>query len=167
MVLIALAEVSLEPGIMYRDSERLKTFSRRSLILFGGKAALVSILVGRMYYLQVVEADKYRTLSDENRINLRLLPPRRGEIVDRFGRPLADNQQNYRVLLISENTRDVDYTIDMLSQIIEISPGEIVYKRILFSIAFACFSTHCCYFARRELAGCRTLPPASSVEIFQ
>ncbi len=109
---------------MYRDSERYKKFSRRSLILFGGKATLISILVGRMYYLQVVESDKYKTLSDENRINLRLLPPRRGEIVDRFGAPLADNQQNYRVLLISENTRDVDYTIDMLSQIIEIGPSE-------------------------------------------
>jgi penicillin-binding protein 2 len=84
----------------------------------------MAALVGRMYYLQVIEADRYRTLADENRINLRLLAPRRGRIVDRFGIPIADNQQNYRVLLISENTRDIDYTLDVLSQIIPISPSE-------------------------------------------
>ena len=49
-----MAKVSFESSIMYRDSERYKTFSRRSLILFGGKATLISILVGRMYYVQVV-----------------------------------------------------------------------------------------------------------------
>jgi penicillin-binding protein 2 len=84
----------------------------------------MSALIGRMYYLQVLEADRYRTLADENRINLRLLAPRRGRIVDRFGVPVADNQQNYRVLLISENTRDIEYTLNVLSKIILISPAE-------------------------------------------
>jgi len=114
---------------MHRDSERHKLFSRRAVMLSGGKAVLLSTLVGRMYYLQVVEADRYRTLADENRINLRLLAPLRGRIVDRFGDPVADNQQNYRALLISENTRDLDYTLDMLNQIIAIGPSE--RKRII------------------------------------
>ena len=109
---------------MHRDSERHKLFTRRALMLAGGKSALMAALIGRMYYLQVVEADRYRTLADENRINLRLLAPRRGRIVDRFGVPVADNQQNYRVLLISENTRDIEYTLDVLGQIISISPAE-------------------------------------------
>jgi len=123
-VFITLAKISFEKSLMYRDSERFKVFSRRSLILTGGKVAFLSVLVGRMYYLQVIEADKYRMLSDENRINLRLLSPRRGMIVDRYDQSLADNQQNYRVLLISENTQDIDYTLNMLSQIITISPLE-------------------------------------------
>lgn len=109
---------------MYRDSERHKLFTRRALMLAGGKSVLMAALIGRMYYLQVIEADRYRTLADENRINLRLLAPRRGRIVDRFGVPVADNQQNYRVLLISENTRDIEYTLDVLAQIISISPAE-------------------------------------------
>ncbi len=109
---------------MHRDSERHKLFSRRALMLAGGKSALLAALIGRMYYLQVIESDRYKTLADENRINLRLLAPRRGRIVDRFGRPIADNQQNYRVLLISENTRDIEYTLDVLGRIISISPAE-------------------------------------------
>ena len=70
---------------MHRDSDRQRLFNRRALMLAGGKVGLLSILVGRMYYLQVVESDRYATLAEENRINLRLLPPPRGPIVDRFG----------------------------------------------------------------------------------
>ena len=106
---------------MHRDSERHKLFSRRTAMLGGGKMLLLSTLVGRMYYLQVVEAERYSTLADENRINFRLLPPPRGRIVDRFGVPIADNQQNYRVVLISEQTRDLGETLARLGRIIPIS----------------------------------------------
>ena len=60
---------------MNRDPDRHKVFSRRAAILAGGQAVLLTALVGRLYYLQVVEADRYATLADENRINLRLLAP--------------------------------------------------------------------------------------------
>ena len=109
---------------MHRDSERHKLFSRRTAMLAGGKAVLLSALVGRMYYLQVVESDKYKTLADENRINFRLLAPPRGRIVDRFGVPMADNQQNYRVVLIPEQTGDVEETLRRLGRIISIRKGE-------------------------------------------
>ena len=109
---------------MHHNSERHKLFNRRTAMLAGGKMALLSALVARMYYLQVVEAEKYRTLADENRINLRLLLPPRGRIVDRFDVTIADNQQNYRVLLISEEARDVDRTLDILGRIIPLGQGE-------------------------------------------
>ena len=117
---------------MLRDNERHKLFNRRTVMLGAGKAVLLTVLGGRLYYLQVVESERYRTLADENRINLRLLPPPRGRIVDRFGVPLADNQQNYRVLLIPEDTRDVDLTLASLGQIISLSPGE--RRRVLRDI---------------------------------
>jgi penicillin-binding protein 2 len=114
---------------MLRDNDRHKLFNRRTAMLAGGQAVLLSVLAGRLYYLQVVESERYRTLADENRINLRLLPPPRGRIVDRFGVAIADNQQNYRVLLIPEDTRDADLTLSALGQIIPISQGE--RRRIL------------------------------------
>ncbi len=109
---------------MHRDSERHKLFSRRALMLGGGKAALLSALMGRMYYLQVVESERYVTLADENRINLRLLAPPRGSIVDRYNRPMADNQQNYRVVIIPEQAADVERTLDLLSLIVPLGAGE-------------------------------------------
>jgi penicillin-binding protein 2 len=109
---------------MRQDSERNKLFSRRAAILFGGKAALLSVLIGRMYYLQVVEADRYHTLAEENRINFRLLPPLRGHIFDRFGVAMTGTKQNYRILLNAEDIPDLVQTLDALDQIITISPLE-------------------------------------------
>jgi len=109
---------------MNKDPSRFKSFSRRVAILGGGKVVLLSILAGRMYQLQVIESDKYKTLADENRINLRLLPPPRGRIIDRYGRPLAINQENYRVTLVAEQVHDIDTMLDTLSGIISLEDYE-------------------------------------------
>ncbi len=107
-----------------RDADRQRMFSRRAAILTGTKFALLTALVGRMYYLQVVESDRFQLLADENRINIRLLAPSRGQIVDRFGVPLAINQQNYQVLVKSESTPDIGESLDRLAHLIPISPEE-------------------------------------------
>ncbi len=96
---------------MQKDGDRSKVFTRRLVLLAGGKALLVLLLGGRMYYLQVVEAEKYLTLAEENRINMRLIPPPRGRILDRFGVPLAVNRQNFRALVVAEHTRDLEATL--------------------------------------------------------
>lgn len=114
---------------MHRDQDRQRLFTRRMALLAGGKAVLLSALVGRMYYLQVIEADKYRTLAEENRINLKLLPPLRGDIVDRRGVPIADNRQNYRVVLVREQAGDVEQTLDRLGQVVPVAESD--KRRIL------------------------------------
>lgn len=115
--------------ISMQEGDRSKVIGRRALLLGAGKGALLATLAGRMYYLQVMQADKYTTLSDENRINLRLLAPPRGRILDRNGVPMAINQENYRVLITSEDTDDIDDTLDSLSAIIPI--GEHDRARII------------------------------------
>ena len=117
---------------MLVDSERHKLFSRRAALITGGKAILLSALAARMYYLQVIESDRYRMLAEENRINLRLLPSPRGRIIDRFGVTMASNQQNYRVLLNAKDAKDIEGTLDILGKIISITPGE--RRRILREI---------------------------------
>src|SRR3546814_8530689 len=98
------------------DNERQRSFSRRALLLGGAQSLLLAGLAGRMYYLQVVEADRYKTLAEDNRINLRLLPPPRGRIVDRFGLPLASNRQDFRVVLVREHAGDVERVLDALDR---------------------------------------------------
>ena len=107
--------------IINRDNDKTRLFNRRAAVLGGSQALMISALVGRMYFLQVVESDRYRMLAEENRINLRLLPPPRGRILDRFGEPLAVNRQNFRVLIVSEQTRDLDGTLDALANVIDLS----------------------------------------------
>ncbi|MBL6863670.1 MAG: penicillin-binding protein 2 [Rhodospirillales bacterium] len=106
---------------MSRDNERHKTLSRRSLFLFGGQIALLSGLVGRMYYLQVVESEKFKTLADENRISYRIIAPKRGRILDRYGRLMAINKLNYRVMMVPENVNDLKQILEKLTRIIDLS----------------------------------------------
>ena len=116
-----------------RDSSRYQTFTRRTLVLGGAQAAAFVVLAGRMYYLQVLKADEYRMLAEENRINVRLLAPLRGRIVDRYGTVLASNRQNYRAVLVAEQTPDVGETLDKLSRIVAITPFD--RKKIMRDLA--------------------------------
>ncbi|NQV61133.1 MAG: penicillin-binding protein 2, partial [Alphaproteobacteria bacterium] len=106
---------------MERDGSRHKAFTRRMALLGGGQLSLAALLVGRMYYLQVLESDQYKMLAEENRISMRLLAPPRGLVLDRFGQELASNRRNYRVVLIAEQTKGVAETLDRLAQIIPIN----------------------------------------------
>src|SRR5258708_7313280 len=115
------------------DVYRTRLFTRRTALLAGGQLALFGGLIGRMYYLQVVESDRYRMLADDNRISLRLLPPPRGRILDRYGDPIAINQLNYRVVVIPEQTGSVPATLDAISEIVPITEFE--RRRIMREIA--------------------------------
>ncbi|MDA8232621.1 MAG: penicillin-binding protein 2 [Magnetospirillum sp.] len=109
---------------MYHDYDRAKLFTRRAFMLAGGQATLVGALAARMYYLQVVEANKYALEAEGNRISMQLLAPPRGLILDRNGVAMAINQHNYRVLAVPEQTPSIDYTLDQLSRIIPLSDGD-------------------------------------------
>ena len=110
--------MSFGAGTANRDTDRYRTMTRRLMVLGGIKLGLLSTLVGRLYYLQVVESARFSMLADENRISLRLVAPSRGIITDRLGVPLAVNQQNYRVVLVQERTSDVEGALNQLSQIV-------------------------------------------------
>ncbi len=115
-----------------KDNRRLKLLTRRAALVAGGQGLLLAALAGRLYYLQVHEADKYATLADEQRINLRLLAPPRGRIVDRFGALLATNRQNYRVTLIADQVADVDATLDAVAVLVPVSESD--RRRVLREI---------------------------------
>ena len=96
------------------DGERSSLFTRRALLLGGAQAVLLSALAGRLYQLQVDDTERFSTLAEENRINLRLLPPSRGLIFDRSGRPLAVNRNNFRAMATSDRGRGVELLVDRL-----------------------------------------------------
>ena len=95
------------------DGERSGQFSRRALLLGGAQAVLMSALAGRLYQLQVLETQRFATLAEENRINLRLLPPSRGLIFDRTGQALAVNRNNFRAMVSSDRGRGVEILVEI------------------------------------------------------
>jgi penicillin-binding protein 2 len=110
---------------METEADRARTFTRRTLILGGAQAVLGTALITRMGYLSIFESPKYRLLAEENRVSLRVKPPRRGLIVDRFGVPLALNRQNFLVQLIPEQIEDIDATLNAVSQYLPLTQADI------------------------------------------
>ena len=113
---------------MSRDSNKARLFTRRTILIGGVKVGLLSLLSARLYYLQILQNERLRTLAEDNRINLRLLAPSRGQIFDRTGAPLAINQQNYRVVLLPDQVNKLDDILKKIANYVEVSDESI--KRI-------------------------------------
>lgn len=100
------------------DDDGLKTFSRRTVLIGGLQVVGLGVLGGRLAYLQLVQGNRYKMLSDQNRINIRLIAPPRGLILDRFGVPLALNVENFQVHIIREQARDMRASLESLRRLI-------------------------------------------------
>ncbi|MAM60402.1 penicillin-binding protein 2 [Maritimibacter sp. UBA3975] len=107
------------------DTEKsAKRITRRGLLLGAGQVAMAGVLVARMRYMQVDQADEYRMLAEENRVNIRLVPPVRGLIYDRKGVLLAGNEQNYSIIMVREDAGDPEEVLDRLGKLVWISPED-------------------------------------------
>lgn len=102
---------------------------RRALLMGGAMAGFVAVLGARMRYLQVDQADQFRLLAEENRINIRLIPPARGLILDRNGKLIAGNEQNYRVVITREDAGDVDLVLARLAAIVPLAAEDLEKTR--------------------------------------
>ena len=109
---------------MRREARRTGVFTRRALFVLGGQAGLLGLLGARLYQVQITEGARYASLARHNSVSVRMLPPPRGRILDRFGAVLAGNKQNWRALLIAEQTRDIDATLDRFSALVPLDPRE-------------------------------------------
>ena len=103
------------------DASQTK-LSRRAALLGGVQLLFMGGLAARMNYLQVDQADQYLLLAEENRINIRLIPPTRGEIFDRNGVQLAQNVPSYRIVMVREEAGDVEEVMHRLADVIQLAP---------------------------------------------
>ena len=79
-----------------RDTRREWMINRSRLIASVLAITVVlGVLVYRYYSLQIVQHDDFMTQSDRNRIRVEVIPPTRGQIVDRKGRLLAANKPTF------------------------------------------------------------------------
>jgi penicillin-binding protein 2 len=97
-----------------------KVFTRRAFVLGAMQGSLLAVLGGRLAWLQIAQGERYKMLSEENRINIRIISPSRGQIVDRFGVPLAVNNQNFRAMVIPEQTENLEQSLRALQKFITV-----------------------------------------------
>lgn len=100
-------------------------FDRRTLFLGAAQGGVGLLLAGRMGWLAVAENSRYSAMAESNRVQSILVPPRRGWIVDRHGRPIAINRPDLRVDLIPDRVTDAEAVIARLAQILRLAPDDI------------------------------------------
>jgi len=107
---------------------------RRRLVLAAlFSILLLSVVLGRLYVLQIVEHEHFSTLSDSNRVRIKALPPTRGLIYDRHGVVMADNLPAYRLEIVREQVPDLESTLQQLKQYVDYSDQDL--KRFQQSLA--------------------------------
>jgi penicillin-binding protein 2 len=100
-------------------------FSRRSLFIGGVQAVIGAVVATRMAYISVAENEKYRLLSESNRVNLTLIPPRRGWFIDRIGKPIATNRADFRVDIIPDRLQNSKATLGTLTTLLDLKAEDV------------------------------------------
>ncbi|MFN3944983.1 MAG: penicillin-binding protein 2 [Allosphingosinicella sp.] len=107
------------------ENSQAYTFTRRALVLGAAQGGIAALLAARMGYIAVAENERYALLAESNRVQMRLIPPRRGWIVDRFGHPMAVNRSDFRVDLIPDRLEEEERVLAELTEILSLSPEDL------------------------------------------
>jgi len=109
----------------FTSNSLAQDFGRRTFLIGAVQGGVGLLLAARMGYIAVAENEKYEMEAESNRVNLTLIPPRRGWILDRNGSPLASNRADFRVDIIPERLEDPERTITALGELLGFTPVEI------------------------------------------
>jgi len=101
------------------------SFDRRSIVIGSVQGGIGALLAGRLGYLAIAQNEKYKLESESNRVNLSLIPPRRGWILDRHALPLASNRADFRVDIIPERMTGGAETIGELTKLLRLTPVQV------------------------------------------
>ncbi len=109
--------------------EKLHNLNRRMFVIIAAKIVVFSVIVSRLFSLQINNNEKYTTLSDSNRIREWRHPPVRGEFHDYFGKIIASNQNVYQLHLVNDEVQDFSSIIIKLKNLLDLS--EVEFKKIV------------------------------------
>ena len=117
-------------GEIFQNKSKL--IDRRMFILSIAKIGVFIALVSRLFYLQISENIKYRSLSDKNRLREWKLTPQRGIFKDFFGEEIASNTQVFQLHMIPEDVPNLEHLLFRLARIIDFSDKRrrILLKRL-------------------------------------
>ena len=97
-------------------------FDRRVFVIGSLQLGVGVLLAARLGYLTVAENSKYAAAAESNRVNLTLIPPRRGAILDRHGAVLAANRAAFRVDVVPERLIEPEKTLATLAGLLALPP---------------------------------------------
>ena len=125
-------KIGAKPRELVSQTTLENAFNRRTFVIGGAMGGIGTILATRMAYIAIAENERWVLESESNRVNLSLIPPRRGWILDRNGAPLASNRADFRVDVIPDRMNDPEQTLSALADILDLPDTTVadISKRI-------------------------------------
>jgi penicillin-binding protein 2 len=117
--------VKLLGKTLLSEPQQSLIFSRRAMLVSAAQMGVGALLAGRMGWIAIADNEKYTLLSESNRVNLTLIPPRRGWILDRRGKTIAGNRTDFRVDIIPDRLRDTDRVLALLTELLALKPDNV------------------------------------------
>lgn len=100
----------------------------RMRVAFYVGLAMLALLAGRLWYLQIFMGQHYQQESEDNSIRLKEILAPRGMIRDRYGKIIIDNKPHYMVSVVPEDVRDLQDLAAFIGATVNVPPETIVQK---------------------------------------
>jgi penicillin-binding protein 2 len=126
-----MAKKILKPieAVPERDDDALDVLKRRLVVVAVIVMIFTALIIARLWYLQVNSGEDYKELAFNNRVRIRQVAAPRGQIVDRNGKEIVTNRPSFNVVLIREDSHDIDDVLKRLAGVLHEDISEL-WKRI-------------------------------------
>lgn len=114
-----------ENGISERDDGALNLLKKRLIAAVVVVFFFLTIIVSRLWFLQISHGDQYQQKAYSNRVRVRQLAPPRGHIVDKYGREIVTNRPSFNVVLIQEDSSDIGGVLKKLVPVLDMDISEL------------------------------------------
>jgi len=101
-------------------------FRYRTELLLAVVAVVFIFLFGRLFFLQVIDGERYTYLSENNRIRLKKVPGTRGMVLDQRGQLLVDSRPSFDLLFVPEDAPDPENTLRQLARFLGRDESELL-----------------------------------------
>jgi penicillin-binding protein 2 len=112
-----------------RDDEALDMLKRRLVVVAVFVMIFTALIIARLWYLQINSGEEYKERAFNNRVRIRQVAAPRGHILDRKGKEIVTNRPSFNVLLIREDSHDIDDVLKRLAGVLHEDISEL-WKRI-------------------------------------
>lgn len=101
---------------------------RRILLLSFAVGAIFFVLLLRLWHLQILNADDYRSMSENNRLRFVPVAASRGAILDRNGKVLVSNRPSFSLAVVPQEVKDKEALLDQLASLLTLDRGELAER---------------------------------------
>ncbi|MFA7060291.1 MAG: penicillin-binding protein 2 [Pedobacter sp.] len=101
---------------------------RRIILLSFVVGAIFFLLLLRLWHLQILSADDYRSMSENNRLRFVPVAASRGAIMDRNGKVLVSNRPSYSLAVVPQEVKDKEALLNQLASLLTLDRGELAER---------------------------------------